>query len=280
MNAPLILVVDDDRDTRELFKFVFEGSGYRVAEADSVESAVGAAHRLRPDAVLTDWMLGDGDGIALCLALRRQGRTRLIPVAAATGMSLNADVRARARQLGCATFLTKPVDLDTLVRAMASTLQATEARTLKAAAVRLRRFAAGVHQNAANSSAARTLTASDLLSASRGRVGSSVALIIADETGRCVAANDRASELTGYDSNVLTTMSFADLTSELEVPAGQDLWNSCIESGTQEGVYLVKRRDGVAIPMRYVAVANIAPGLHLSALSPVGAAPVANPVFS
>jgi PAS domain S-box-containing protein len=110
--------------------------------------------------------------------------------------------------------------------------------------------------------------AAEVLSASRQRIDASVALMIADDAGQYVAANERAAELTGYAPNVLTTMSVADLTPEPELPAGLDLWSSFIEDGMQEGVYVVKRRDGRAIPLRYVAVANIAPGLHLSALGP------------
>ncbi len=271
MKTPHVLVVDDDRDTRELYKLVYETSGYRVSEADGVSRGVDAAQRLRPDVVLTDWRLADGDGMELCRALRRHGPTRLIPTVAATGMTLNAASRAEARRWGCETFLTKPIDIDALLRATASTLQLTQARPLRAASVRVRRFAALSRRNATRASPARTLTAADLLSASCVRVNGAVALIIADDTGRYVAANDRAAELTGYDPQVLTTMSVADLTPDPQVSAGQRLWNSFIADGTQEGVYLLKRRDGVAIPMQYVAVANIAPGLHLSALTPAGA---------
>jgi PAS domain S-box-containing protein len=266
MKPALVLVVDDDRDTRELYKLVFEVSGYTFLEADSVESAVDIAVRMRPDVILTDWMLGDGDGLALCAALRRRGRTRLIPVLAATGMTLQNDVRVRARQLGCTTFLTKPIALDTLVRATGAALQISQARTLRAAAVRVRRYAAHIRRSVADRSAARSLTAADVLFATQSRIDSSVALIIADDAGRYVAANERAAELTGYASNELTTLSVADLTPESDAGSGQDLWNDFIESGMQEGVYLVRRRDGQAVPLRYVAVANIAPGLHLSAL--------------
>jgi PAS domain S-box-containing protein len=267
MNAH-VLVVDDDRDTRELYKLVFEVAGYTVTEADSVGSAADAARRLHPDVVLTDWMLVDGDGLALCRTLRRHGPTRRIPVVAATGVTLDLDARQCARQLGCEAFLTKPIDLGALVRAVATTLQVTQARTLRAAAIRLRRYAIRVRRNTTRSSTARGMTASDLLSASRVRVGSSVALIIADDTGHYLAANDRAAELTGYDPNVLATMSVADLTPSPNLSLGEHLWSSFIDSGTQEGVYLVKRRDGLAVPLQYVAVANIAPGMHLSALRP------------
>jgi PAS domain S-box-containing protein len=267
-----VLVVDDDRDTRELYKLVFEVDGYCVTEADSVAGAVDVARRVHPDVVLTDWRLGDGDGLALCRMLRRHGPTHRIPVVAATGVSVDLELRERARQLGCEMFLTKPIDLGALVHAVEGTLQVTQARTLRAAAIRLRRYSTRVRRTCTRFSAASALTASDLLSASRLRVGSSVALMIADDTGHYLAANDRAAELTGYDPNVLATMSIADLTPAPNLSMGQRLWSTFIDSGTQEGVYLVKRRDGLAVPLQYVAVANIAPGLHLSALSPAAVA--------
>jgi PAS domain S-box-containing protein len=266
MDSPVILVVDDDRDTRELYGLVFQVSGYRHVEADGLESAVEVARRVRPDVILTDWMLGDGDGIALCEALHRHGRTRRTPIIAVTGMSLSPEIRARARQLGCEMFLIKPVDVDALVRAVSNTLQIAQARSLRAAAVRLRRYARAVCESVRTAPA--NTVALQLLAASRVRVSKSVALMVADDAGRYLAVNDRVAELTGYGSNELTTMSVADLTPEDIESTRPGLWSRFIEAGTQEGVYFLKRRDGLAVPMRYVAVANIAPGLHLSALAP------------
>jgi two-component system, chemotaxis family, response regulator PixH len=281
MERFLVLVVDDDRDTRELYRLVFEDGGFRVAEADSIAAGIDAALRHRPHVIVTDWILDDGDGFALCEALRRHGRTRLVPLVAATGMTLSPDARARARHLGCATFLTKPIDLDTLVRATADAVQAPQVRTLRAAAARVRRFVARVRKGATFQDV-QTLTASELVAGSGSHAGSPVALIVADDNGRYVAANDRAAELTGYAPEVLTTLSVGDLAPEPESRARQRLWNTFIEEGTQEGVCLVKRRDGLAVPLWYVAVANIAPGLHLSALSPAAAGvlfPASGPSF-
>jgi len=266
MDSPLILVVDDDPDTRELYGLLFEVSGYSHVEADGVDAAVEVARRVRPDVIVTDWMLGDGDGITLCKALHHHGRTRRTPIIAATGMSLSPEIRDGARQLGCEMFLIKPVDVDALVRAVSNTLQIAQARSLRAAAVRLRRYARGVRESA-RTAPANTI-ALQLLAASRVRVSKSVALIVADDTGRYLAVNDRVAELTGYRSSELTTMCVADLTPEDVESMRPQLWNRFIETGTQEGVYFLKRRDGSSVPMRYVAVANIAPGLHLSALAP------------
>ena len=163
-------------------------------------------------------------------------------------------------------FLIKPVDVDALVRAVSNTLQIAQARSLRAAAVRLRRYARAVCESVRTAPA--NTVALQLLAASRVRVSKSVALMVADDAGRYLAVNDRVAELTGYGSNELTTMSVADLTPEDVESTRPGLWSRFIEAGTQEGVYFLKRRDGLAVPMRYVAVANIAPGLHLSALAP------------
>jgi PAS domain S-box-containing protein len=266
MSAPLVLVADDDPDTRDLYRLVFELSGYRVVEADGVAAAVDAAREYRPDVAVVDWMLGDGDGLTLCRELHRCGATRRIPVVAATGVSLEPDVISAARALGCHAFLTKPVALDALVHAVATSLEIALARRLRAAAVRLRRYSVHARKDASRTLAQSNLTAADILAASLSRVDMSVALIVADDRGH-VAANERAAELTGYDADALASMSVAELTRHPETPETDELWNAGTDPGTQEGVYLVKRRDGVAVPTRYVAVANIAPGLHLHALS-------------
>lgn len=271
MDPDLVLIVDDDLDTRELYTLVFEVAGFRVAQADSVGQALEAARRLHPDVIVTDWKLGDGDGLTLCRDLRRHGPTRLIPVVAATGMTLSLEVRAQARQAGCEAFLIKPIDVDVLVRTATAAIQVRQARILRAAAALVRREALRARRTASTASATARVSASELIAASGAAVRGSVALIIADDAGQYVAVNERAAELTGYTTTVLMTMSVSDLTSEPQADTAHDLWHQFMESGAQEGVYLVKRSDGEAIPLRYVAFANIAPGLHLSALSPAGA---------
>ena len=121
--SPLVLVVDDDADTRELYRLVYESGDFRVAEATSVAEALASAASLRPDVVLTDWLLGDGDGFALCRGLRGAGHTRDIPVIAATGVTLSSDEIAQASELGCRAVLTKPIALDAMVKLTADAVQ-------------------------------------------------------------------------------------------------------------------------------------------------------------
>jgi DNA-binding NarL/FixJ family response regulator len=65
-----VLVVDDDPVFRSLARRALTGDGLVVVgEADSVATAIAAAHALRPDAVLVDVGLPDGDGVALAREL-------------------------------------------------------------------------------------------------------------------------------------------------------------------------------------------------------------------
>jgi DNA-binding NarL/FixJ family response regulator len=63
---PSVLVVDDDPVFRDLVRRLLAAEGLEVvAEAESLAAALDAAHALRPDAVLVDVDLPDGDGLTL-----------------------------------------------------------------------------------------------------------------------------------------------------------------------------------------------------------------------
>ena len=64
-------------------------------------------------------------------------------------------------------------------------------------------------------------------------------------------------------------MSVWDLTPLPKSALGQELWRRFIATGVQEGRFTVRRQAGDCVDANYVAVANLAPGLHLSALARV-----------
>jgi hypothetical protein len=64
-------------------------------------------------------------------------------------------------------------------------------------------------------------------------------------------------------------MTVWDLTPAPATSEGQTLWQAFIASGTQEGRYVLRRRDGRSVPAQYCAIANVVPGLHISALMPL-----------
>jgi two-component system cell cycle response regulator DivK len=111
---PLILVVDDYQDAREMYAEYLQFSGFRVAEARNGNEAVAQAFALRPDLILMDLSLPGMDGWEATKVLKADDRTKHIPVVALTGHAL-AGASEGARKAGCDSFVTKPCLPDDLV---------------------------------------------------------------------------------------------------------------------------------------------------------------------
>src|SRR5829696_6685524 len=115
---PLILVVDDYQDAREMYAEYLQFSGFRVAEAKNGNEAVDQAFALKPDLILMDLSLPGMDGWEATRRLKADEATRHIPIVALAGPSEGA------RKAGCDSFVTKPClpdDLVVEVRRMLST---------------------------------------------------------------------------------------------------------------------------------------------------------------
>jgi CheY-like chemotaxis protein len=112
--GPLILVVDDYEDAREMYAEYLRFSGFRVAEARNGNEALEQAFALTPDLILMDLSLPGMDGWEATRQLKSDNRTRDIPVVALTGHAL-AGASEGARKAGCDSFVTKPCLPDDLV---------------------------------------------------------------------------------------------------------------------------------------------------------------------
>jgi len=113
-NAPLILVVDDYQDAREMYAEYLQFSGFRVAEARNGNEAVEQAFALKPDLILMDLSLPGMDGWEATRRLKADETTKHIPIVALTGHAL-AGASEGARRAGCDSFVTKPCLPDDLV---------------------------------------------------------------------------------------------------------------------------------------------------------------------
>lgn len=111
---PLILVVDDYQDAREMYAEYLQYSGFRVAEAKNGNEAVSQARSLKPDLILMDLSLPGMDGWEATRVLKADEETRHIPIVALTGHAL-AGASEGARKAGCDSFVTKPCLPDDLV---------------------------------------------------------------------------------------------------------------------------------------------------------------------
>jgi CheY-like chemotaxis protein len=124
--GPLILIVEDDPETRQFYAHALENQGFRAEQAHNGHQALEKARANAPDLVLADIALPGMDGIELCRQLRADIRTRAIRFLAITGYD-DRHYPDRARTAGADHVLTKPCDADTLV---------AEARRLLGVAVR------------------------------------------------------------------------------------------------------------------------------------------------
>jgi CheY-like chemotaxis protein len=265
---PHVLVVDDDPDTRELYQVMLGSVGYQVASVATVRGVIELALKSTPDVVLTDWRLPDGDGLAVANVLRQRYTLRHVPLIAVTGVSMSSQKRTDLRNNGFTEVIVKPASPDDILRAVHEATEIGIANRLRAAARRLGRYAAQASRHrVAGSGAAATLDAGRLLTRAAARSGNDITLTLADDSARYVAAAGSARELTGYEPQELVSLSVWDLTDVAEARSGPGLWQSFIKSGTQEGRYMLRRRDGAPVEAQYCAVANVVPGLHLSAIA-------------
>jgi two-component system, cell cycle response regulator DivK len=111
---PLVLVVEDYQDAREMYAAYLSFSGYRVAEATNGIEAIEKTVELLPDIILMDLALPRMDGWEATRRLKEDERTKHIPIVALTGHALAGHAEG-ARQAGCDAFVTKPCLPDALV---------------------------------------------------------------------------------------------------------------------------------------------------------------------
>ena len=102
----LVLVVDDYKDTRELYAEYIRMSGIAVETAADGFEGIEKAILLRPDVIVMDLSMPHLDGFETVRVLRGHERTKEIPVLALTGAMLESE--GRAQEEGFSAFLRKP----------------------------------------------------------------------------------------------------------------------------------------------------------------------------
>lgn len=126
MNQPLVLVVEDDPDLRELMTVTLTNSGHRTVEACDGESALEKFHAHAPSLVLLDISLGAHtiDGLEVCRRIRRHSD---VPVIFLTTHGEDID-QIVGFSTGADDYLTKPVNHRLLLARIAAVLRRQEGR--------------------------------------------------------------------------------------------------------------------------------------------------------
>jgi CheY-like chemotaxis protein len=126
---PVVLVVDDEPEVRQLVQRMLEARGYAVEIAADGEQALAQAEALVPDVILLDAMLPKVHGFEACRRLKSSSRTRLIPVVMMTAIYRGWRFAHDARETyGAEDYVEKPFRLDDLFRRVEAARQASATR--------------------------------------------------------------------------------------------------------------------------------------------------------
>src|SRR6185295_11389354 len=119
--ASTILVVDDYQDNRTLLSAWLRAKGFKVVEAHDGREGVQQAHRTNPDLILMDLAMPELDGVEATRQIRQRNVFAHTPIFAISAYA-TYDVKADALAAGCTEVFAKPLDLDTLLRKIQTTL--------------------------------------------------------------------------------------------------------------------------------------------------------------
>lgn len=110
-----VLVVDDDDDKLTLLSVALGMEGYNVRTAENGREALASVESYPPDLIITDVMMPEMDGYELARTIRRNPKTKFIPLILQTAGRHDADDLRLGAEVGALGFVTDPTDLDLLL---------------------------------------------------------------------------------------------------------------------------------------------------------------------
>ena len=124
---PLILIVDDEPEIREIVKTKLEANGFEIKEAPNGIEGVRLAQELKPDIILLDVIMPEMDGVEALLKLKGDENTKDIKVFIFTGKGdprpeIVGVNRKFALESGAVDFIRKEIELNELVVKLQKTI--------------------------------------------------------------------------------------------------------------------------------------------------------------
>lgn len=120
-SSKIIMIVEDEPDTAEMFAEMIRLSGYRVIKSYGGAAAIGLLSQEKPDALLLDLMMPDVSGLEVLSFVRQEQRLENMPVIIVSAKSSPSDVKD-GLDAGASIYLTKPVAFLDLIKAIEKTL--------------------------------------------------------------------------------------------------------------------------------------------------------------
>jgi PAS domain S-box-containing protein len=232
--GPLVLVVDDDEDTRLNLSDILELDGYRVEAAGSARELLARQQWDEVDLVLLDRRLPDGSPQELIPQIRKRS-----PQAAIIVVTGYADIEGAIAALrsGAADYILKPVHPDALRASIERVLERRRAE---------QRY--------------RSLFENSL-----------DGLLILDDGGGIVAANPAACALLAQDESALQAGGLEGLRIQADEVSRPVAWSDFLRERTNVGECTLIRGDDARVDVEYRTVTGFAPGLNLISLHDVTA---------
>ena len=221
-----ILVVDDDPAVRELVATYLAREGFEVREAASGEAALALLDTQAIDLVILDMGLPGMSGLDVLRALRHRPRTANLPVTVLTGMGDEYPLAA-SLGLGADDYVTKPVRLDALAALVRARLRSRRAAADQAKAQGEALYRALV-EHAADG------------------------VLVSDQTGRYVEANQAICRMLGYSRDELLAMFTPSLSASDDPLTPLEMDERLAETASGTGLVVqrrYRRSDGSSLPV-------------------------------
>jgi CheY-like chemotaxis protein len=121
MSKAKILVIDDDASSLELMEAMLVPNGYEIITANDGSKAVAIIIEKKPDLILLDIMMPGLDGYSTLTKIKGNKTISKIPVVMLTAMGFQLN-KELALRFGAVGYITKPVDLDELLKTISRLL--------------------------------------------------------------------------------------------------------------------------------------------------------------
>jgi len=134
-----ILIVEDEKDIRNLIIYSLEGKGYQTISTDDGEKAIKMLKENKPDLIILDWMLPSVSGLEICRSIRRDINTKNIPIIMLTAKITEED-KVLGLDSGADDYITKPfstAELSSRVKAILRRIERNNNKKLKYADIEM-----------------------------------------------------------------------------------------------------------------------------------------------
>ena len=122
---PLVYVVDDEANIRQLAAFGLQDAGFETKDFASGSEVLHAMQQRIPDALVLDWMMPPPDGLSVCRTIRENPAQRHLPIILLTARGDEGD-RVFGLEFGADDYMTKPFSVKELAARVKALLRRAE----------------------------------------------------------------------------------------------------------------------------------------------------------